>query len=507
MGNTIYSRFRSVAIRQPDSPAILAPGKGFISFGELLDFIDVTKENLHAIGIGRGARLGVLMTERSQTAVAHIAAVSTCISVPINPESTPNELKELARSFKLDALITSEATAERFGTELLDLVPTLITTHVSDNSPLLFRLASQTVSSRVSDQLPTENDAAFLLQTAGTTGVPKIVPQTHLTRVTTSARIGKAFKMTPSDRCLNVMPMHHTQGLSAELIVPLTNGVSVVVDVFKAAQIQQTVAEFKPSWFNLVPSMHQSLLDELGGRTGVFADSSLRFVTSSSAKLAGAIRERLELAYGVPVAEQYGVTECSAVSYSGLPWNELRKDSVGQPLHDGVIIMDGNGVRLETGRRGEICVTGPSVIPGYEQNPDANAESFWGDWYRTGDEGYFDEDGFLYVTGRVVEVVNRGGEKFSLTEIDNALLRLTGITNAAAFMVPHSSLGHEVYAAVVMEEDTGILPGELRAQLAEHLSWARVPKRVFIVDQLPMNSVGKVLRQNLASELMAGNSG
>jgi acyl-CoA synthetase (AMP-forming)/AMP-acid ligase II len=310
-----------------------------------------------------------------------------------------------------------------------------------------------------------------------------------------------AIGIRPGDRSMNMMPTYHTTGISAEFMAPLTVGASVAFVDLDPGRLIAHVDEFRPTWFNLVPSMHQSVLDSLGDRVGVFSGSSLRFTRSSSARMPVGMKSNLERLYGVPMVDVYGATETGTIALTGMPGSGSRPGSVGRPVHAGIGIMDVDGNALVPGERGEICVTGPTVISGYENNPQANAELFRDGWYRTGDEGYLDDDGFLYVTGRLREVVNRGGEKFSLAEIDEALHRIAGIATGSAFAAPHPRLGQEVYAAVVLSAGTDKTPDALRAELATRLSWARAPKRVFIVPELPMNSTGKVLRNRLQALL------
>lgn len=500
---TIYARFRQQAMSLPDQPAMLVPGKLTTTFGELLDSVDTCRSQLHDLAVGRGSRLGILMAERVQTAAAHLVATSTCISVPLNPNMTPDELSVMIQDMGIEAMLVADdiqsglvECAEASGA-------TIIRAHDNQGKAGLFNMEGHSIGRAADTSYPSDGDVAILLLTSGTTAKPKIVPQTQLNRTSAVSLHSATLEIGPQDRCLNMLPMHHTAGLTGEFLSPILSGASVAFVDFEPRNLVGTVERYRPTWFNLVPSMHQSVLRTLGDGVGVFTNSSLRFARSSSAKLAPDLRNILGHAYGVPIVESYGTTETAYVASTGLATSETPFGSVGRPLHDGVMVANEQYNPMPVNERGEICVTGPTVITGYENNPEANAEFFHEGWYRTGDEGYFDADGFLYVTGRTREIVSRGGEKFSLAEIDEAILRLDGVAEAAAFSAPHPKLGHEIYAAVVPSPGSNETPASLRGALASHLSWAKVPKRIFTVTELPKNSIGKVVRERLVVDLIS----
>ena len=499
--DTIYGRFHKSAQSQTDNPAILTPGKSTVTFGELLDFVDSTRNVLHGFGIGRGSRLGFLMGDRAQAAVAHLLATSTCTSVPLNPSMTADELRAAMLDMRIDAILVADTITGDLRESAEASRAIVVEARSTNDKSGSFELTGRASEATVDTSYPQHDDVAILLQTSGTTAKPKIAPQKQSNRIASFLRDRRSLDISSDDRCMNMMPMFHTQGLNAEFLFPIMKGASVVFVDFDPARLGGWVEHYRPTWFNLVPSMHQAVLAKLGEKQGVFAGSSLRFARSSSAKLPASLRSRLEQAYGIPLVESYGATECSNMATAGMPGEEFRPGSVGRPLHDGVVVADDDGNVLPPNEKGEICVTGPSVISGYENNPEATAESFRGDQYRTGDQGYIDEDGFLYVTGRIRDVVNRGGEKFSLAEVDDAILRLKGVAEGAAFSVPHEKLGHEIYAAVVLSPGVDATPNSLRSALSSHLSWGKMPKRMHIVLELPITSTGKVLRDELAQQL------
>jgi acyl-CoA synthetase (AMP-forming)/AMP-acid ligase II len=398
---------------------------------------------------------------------------------------------------QLDALLTAESIFGPGVSNALTKELKVLTISEVGGTPSLFQLNGRPAIHAVDTDEPGPDDIATLLYTSGTTSRPKKVPQKQKNRVAHLDLFGRTLEIEPGQRCLNMMPMHHTTGLAAEFLCPLIFGASVAFADFNPATFELIVTELEPTWFNLVPSMHQMVQRALGGRTRVFRESGLRFARSSSARMPVELRRQLESSYGVPLVDFYGATESGSMAFSGLSGTDHRTGSVGKATHDQVIVTDLDGQPLPPGTPGEICVGGPTVIEGYEHNDEANAKAFRDGWYRTGDEGYFDEDGFLFITGRLSEVVNRGGEKFSLSEIDEALLGCENVVTGAAFTAQHPTLGSEIYAAVVLEPGANTTPAAIRSYLATHLSWAKVPKVIFLVDELPYNSTGKVQKDRL----------
>jgi acyl-CoA synthetase (AMP-forming)/AMP-acid ligase II len=210
--------------------------------------------------------------------------------------------------------------------------------------------------------------------------------------------------------------------------------------------------------------------------------------------------ERLEAAFGAPVLESYGMTEAAhQMASNPLPPAPHKAGSVGVGVGVDVAIMDEAGGLLPQGAKGEVVVRGGNVVDGYENNPEANAAAFVAGWFRTGDQGVLDEDGYLLLTGRIKELINRGGEKISPLEIDDVLLRHPAVAEALAFAVPHKTLGEEVHAAVVLKAEAG--ERELREHCARALAEFKVPRQVHILDALPRGATGKLQRITMARTL------
>ena len=344
---------------------------------------------------------------------------------------------------------------------------------------------------------------AVVLHTSGTTGEPKRVPLTHGNVCASALANRDAMALTPADRCLNVTPMFHVSHLG-NIVASLAAGASLVcVPGFDATRFFGWWDAFRPTWYVAVPAMHRSILDRAPAAVDTIARCRPRFVRSGAAPLPSGMAAQLEAAFAAPVVEGYGLTETAPIVTSvPLPPRPIKPGSVGVATGCAVAVVTEDGVHLGAGERGEIAVRGPNVMGGYEDDPAANAAAFLpGGWFRTGDLGHLDADGYLFLDGRVKELINRGGEKVAPGEVDAVLLAHPRVARAAAFAMPDERLGEEVAAAVVLGDGAGVDEGELRAFAAERLAPFKVPRRVVVVDDLPTGATGKVRRAGLAAAL------
>ena len=262
------------------------------------------------------------------------------------------------------------------------------------------------------------------------------------------------------------------------------------------------LAEFEPTWYTAVPSMHQAILGRARKKLDMIAASKLRFVRSCSSALPPKVMAELEEVFRVPAVEAYGMTEAShQMSINPLPPGARKPGSVGIATGCDITILDELGNELPRGQAGAIAIRGANVTRGYENNPEANASSFTGGWFRTGDEGRIDEDGYLFLTGRTKEMINRGGEKISPREIDEVLLTHPAIAQAMAFSLPHERLGEDVGAAIVLREGSMASEMELREFAAARLADFKVPQRIVFLNELPKGPTGKPQRIGLADKL------
>ena len=348
---------------------------------------------------------------------------------------------------------------------------------------------------RASDEL------ALLLHTSGTTSRPKLVPLTHANLAVSARNIGATLELTPVDRCLNVMPLFHVHGLVASLLASLAAGGSVTCTPgFHPLRMLDWLGESDPTWYTAVPTMHQALLARIDGKPE--PPARLRFIRSSSAALPRPVLEGLERTFGVPVVEAYGMTEAAHQMASNPPTLAGRRPgSVGPAAGPEIAILSATGEELPAGALGEVAIRGANVFSGYERNPEANREAFTNGWFRTGDEGTLDEDGYLTLQGRIKELINRGGEKISPAEIDERLLAHPAVAEAVAFALPDERLGEEVGAAVVLAAGHDAGERELQEFVAETLAPFKVPRRIVVVDEIPKGPTGKLQRIGLAERL------
>lgn len=486
-----------------DLAALQTPGKRDCTYALLLERNELVCYELARFGVQPGSRVGLVVPERDAMCAAYLAVISVATAAPLSPNTTPDELEFYIRDFALDAVIVQKGMSElqqraaSAGVSVITLVPdTMIAGGIE--------LRGDVIEHEPVVSFAEPDDVSVLFHTSGTTSRPKIVPRTHRFQLRKLGRDRGEGDLHPGDVVLNAMPLHHTQGLGNEFLTALLFGAAVAIVDFSPPDFLKHLETYRPMRFTLVPSMHRMVVDTLGPETKLPLDTGLRFVETSSAKLSDSLRKRIETVYGVPVVERYGATEVDTVVTVGLSREGVPEGSVGKRSHAGVVIMAEVGNVLLAGQRGEICVSTDHTIAGYENNSEANEAAFRDGYYHTGDEGYLDENEYLFVIGRVSESINRGGEKISPSEVDEVLIGHPEIEQAAAFAIPSESLGNEVWAAVVPRMGTAPSPTEIRSFAARSLSFPKVPKRIIIVTELPLNEIGKVMRVQLTRELGPG---
>jgi acyl-CoA synthetase (AMP-forming)/AMP-acid ligase II len=346
-------------------------------------------------------------------------------------------------------------------------------------------------------------DIALVLHTSGTTSRPKIVPLTH-TNVTASAyHIGNTLSLREDDVCLNIMPLFHIHGLIAATLSSLAAGASVVCTPgFNALKFFAWFDEARPSWYTAVPTMHQAILTRAERNADIIKRGRLRLIRSSSSSLPPQVMEALEKTFGVPVIEAYGMTEAShQMASNPLPPKSRFAGCVGIASGPDISIMDAEGNLLPPGSLGEVVIRGRNVTTGYEANPDANAKAFTNGWFRTGDQGVMDEQGYLRLTGRLKELINRGGEKISPLEVDTVIMDHPAVAQVVTFAVPHDKLGEDIAAAVVLREGASCDERELRSFVGNRVADFKVPRRIVFLTEIPKGATGKLQRIGLHQKL------
>jgi acyl-CoA synthetase (AMP-forming)/AMP-acid ligase II len=497
--------------RDPNAAAISAPGRADLTYGLFAELCDDTAAALRARGLARNDKLAIVLPNGPDMAASFVAAATAVTAAPLNPAYREDEFHFYMEDLRAKALLVEEgsaspaiAAAKRLGIPVLTLMPA--------REAGAFTISGDAAGPALDQGLAEEADVALVLHTSGTTSRPKIVPLTHRNLLASANNIRSTLRLTEGDRCLNIMPLFHIHGLIAAILATLDAGGSVFTTPgFNALKFFAWMEEAKPTWYTAVPTMHQAILSRAARNEDVIDAVPLRFLRSSSASLPAQVMLSLVETFKAPVIEAYGMTEAAhQMTSNPLPPRAQKPGSVGVAAGPLVRIAHEVENRLIDGT-GEVVISGANVTPGYEGNPDANAKSFFEAdghrWFRTGDQGAFDGDGYLNLTGRLKEIINRGGEKISPLEVDGVLMDHPAVAQVVAFAVPHPKLGEEVAAAVVLREGHTASAREIRDFAASRMADFKVPRHVVILAEIPKGATGKLQRIGLAEKLCLANQG
>ena len=493
-----------VALQTPTSTAMMAPASLPLTYGALTQLIANTTSALNAMGIGRGDRVGIVLPNCPEMATAFVAVASACTAAPLNMAYRADEFEFYLSDLKAKALIVAAgsdtpaiAMAAKLGVAVIYL--TALPEHGAGN----FELASSLAGLAISPGPAQADDVALILHTSGTTSRPKIVPLSHRNVCASARNISATLRLTAADRELHVMPLFHIHGLIAGVLAPMAVGSQIFCTPgFNALKFFSWMKECKPTWYTAVPTMHQTILARAANNMDVIEANPLRFIRSSSSSMPPQVIAELERVFKAPLIESYGMTEAAhQMTSSPLPPALRIPGSVGIAAGPEVAIMDNAGNLLAAGEIGEIVIRGENVTLGYENNEKANAEGFTNGWFRTGDQGTMTVDGYLTLTGRLKEIINRGGEKISPREVDEVLMDHPAVAQVVTFGMPHDKLGEEVAAAVVLRDGKTATDQEIRAFAATKLADFKVPRKIIIMDEIPKGATGKLQRIGLAQKL------
>ncbi|XXF77223.1 acyl--CoA ligase [Myxococcaceae bacterium GXIMD 01537] len=489
-----------------DDLALGAPGRPGLTHGALRALARRTVGALNGMGLGRGDRLALVLPNGPEMAAAFVALACGSTTAPLNPAYREEEFDFYLGDLQARALVIFErmegparAVAKARGLPIIELVPDA----QGPAGAFTLRPLQPLVGTPSRGGLAGPEDAALLLHTSGTTARPKLVPLSQRNVAASARHIGRTLALGPEDVCLNIMPLFHIHGLMAAVLASLAAGGSVVCTPgFDPFRFFDWFQETRPTWYTAVPTMHQALLTRADRHAEVLRAGRLRLIRSSSASLPPQVMEELERVFGAPVIESYGMTEAAhQMASHPLPPEPRPPGSVGLAAGPEVAIMDEAGHLLLPGSMGEVVIRGPNVMAGYENNPEANARAFTQGWFRTGDQGSLDAAGYLRLTGRLKELINRGGEKVSPLEVDTVLMDHPAVRQVVTFGVPHPQLGEEVAAAVVPREGATVSEQELRRFASARLASFKVPRRIVFVEAIPKGPTGKVQRLGLAGRL------
>lgn len=501
---SIYDCITAWAHRQPHSIAITTSERTPLTYQDLYQQINQIIAKLNQIGIGRNDQVAVTLPTGPEMAVAFLAIASCATIAPLNPNYTESEYEFYLSDLNAKALIYQPAiapnavkVAEKKGILLLELSP------VEQSAAGIFQLTGGQPKNPTQAGIAQSQDIALVLHTSGTTSRPKIVPLTGKNLCTSAQNIRQTLNLVETDRCLNIMPLFHIHGLIGALLSSISAGASIICTPgFQAPKFFDWLAEFRPTWYSAVPTMHQAILARAAQNRRIINQYPLRFIRSSSAPLPAQTMTALEAQFNAPVIESYGMTEAShQITSNPLPPKTRKAGSVGIPAGPQVAIMDQSGNILPANEQGEIVIRGANVTSGYENNLDANQNAFTNNWFRTGDLGYLDSDNYLFLKSRIKEIINRGGEKISPREIDEVLLDHPAISQAVTFAAPHKLLGEDIAVVVVVREGFSINEQEIKQFAAARLADFKVPRLIVFLDEIPKGPTGKLQRIGLAQKL------
>ena len=490
-----------------DAHAIGAPGREWMTYGGLKALAGDVRTVLRRAGVGAQDRVAIVLPNGPEMAAAFVTVAQAATTAPLNPAYKEEEFAFYLEDLKARAIIVeagyegpARAAAERFNLTVIELTAT---------EPAGTFTLSTDVTGTAEDSAPVADDVALILHTSGTTSRPKIVPLLQSNVAASAENIRASLALTPEDCCLNVMPLFHIHGLVAAVSASLAAGASIsCAPGFDALKFFGWLEEVDPSWYTAVPTMHQAILARAPRNADIIKNARLRFLRSSSSSLPGPVMTQLAETFGAPVVEAYGMTEAAhQMCCNPIEPGRQKPGAVGVPAGPEVRIAHEVENRLVEGV-GEVSISGPNVTPGYEGNPEANEKNFFEAegkrWFRTGDQGAFDADGYLSLTGRLKEIINRGGEKISPLEVDGILSDHPAIAQCVTFAMPHPKLGEEVAAAVVLKEGETATDRDIRDFASDRLAAFKVPRKVLVLDEIPKGATGKLQRIGLAEKLGLG---
>jgi len=503
--STIHDLLRA---GEDSSISISAIDRPDLTYADLRNLVDQTAETLNELGIGRNDRVAIVLPNGPEMATAFVAIATCATTAPLNPSYTRDEYDFYLSDLGTRALLVEKgsnspavAAAKAHNIQLLELE-----TQPDWPAGTFAIRAEENKGYAQSDNsgFAGADDVALVLHTSGTTSRPKIVPLSQKNVCASAENIRNTLRLEATDVCLNIMPLFHIHGLMAAVLATLGTGASVCCSPgFDALRFYAWLDQANPTWYTAVPTMHQTILARAKRNQAIVDGARLRFIRSSSSSLPPQVLRELEKTFDVPVVEAYAMTAAShQMTCNQLPPGIRKPGTVGCAAGPEVAIMDETEANLlEQGQTGEIVIRGENVTHGYENNPSANAENFVAGWFRTGDQGIMDEDGYVTITGRLKEIINRGGEKISPREVDDVLMDHPAVQQVVTFAMPHKSLGEEVAAALVLREGESADEAEIRSFASEHLAAFKVPRKILFLDEIPKGATGKLQRIGMAEKL------
>ena len=486
----------NVALTSENSPPLL--------YKDLKSFVNKIASQLAGNGISNKDRAAIVLPNGPFMASSFLTLSSYMSAAPLNPSYKTNEYEFYLKDLNPKIVIVEpNSSNEVVGVAKNLNIPVCEMKIKKDDPSGLFNLFD--IESEY--QLPEENDEGLVLHTSGTTSKPKIVPLTNKNIYSSAENISKSLNLSEADHCLNIMPLFHIHGLIAILAASIRSGASICAsNGFNALKFLELAKSEKITWYSGVPTMHQAILLRAEKNLELAKNLNLRLIRSSSASLPPAVFEKLNSVFGCSVIEAYGMTEAThQMTSNPLPPKKQKPGFVGIPAGPEVCIMDEKDKILDQGETGEVCIKGDNVTLGYDNNPEANKNSFTNGWFRTGDQGYFDQNGYLKISGRLKEIINKGGEKISPLEVDNVLMDHPLIEQAVCFGYEDKMLGEDIAAAIIVKEGKNCSETDVKTYAQEKLAKFKIPKKIFFVNEIPKGATGKLQRNVLAKNFGLNN--
>jgi len=500
---TIDKLIRRQATRG-ESVALTSPGRKPLNFRQLDELTSKVAAQLRGLGASRSHRLAMAIPVGPEAITCQLSVMRQAVSIPLNPASREAEFEnDLART-KADCLLVDAAGVPAALKAARNLGIPVIKVRPEPDGPAgtftLERGAELGPPTVWTEQQP--DDVALIMQTSGTTGSPKRVPLTHANLTFSAGHSVASTRFSPNDRLLAAIPVHHIAGVTHVLITLISGSGLCCLPGVHAARFLDWMDEYRPTWIFVPPAVLRELVEHARRRRDVIERCSLRLVRSGASALPPQLLAEAEEAFQAPVIDVYGMTETAPrIACSPIPPGRRKPGSVGLPDGPEVMVMTSSGEPAAYGETGEILVRGPNVMRGYEDDPEANRKAFLNGWFRTGDLGWRDAEGYLFISGRIREQINRGGQKVSPAEVEAALARHAGVLEAVVFPMPHEKLGEQVAAAVVLRPGAETSERELRLFVTSTLADYKVPARIVFLPEIPKTDGGKIQRLELARML------
>jgi acyl-CoA synthetase (AMP-forming)/AMP-acid ligase II len=490
------------------SPAVIVPGAPAltVSYQKLSADVKAFQQQLAKAGVSAQAAVSIALPNTYEFIVSFIAASwQRAIAAPLNPAYKQSEFEFYIDDLKSAIALVpkgayaKDAAAVRAARKYQAAIAEC---YYNGSEVVLDIKEAGKLAGKSSSVLSAQpEDVALVLHTSGTTGRPKAVPLSHRNLLRTMSNIQATYQLTPKDRTMLVMPLFHVHGLLAGFLAPLASGGSVVVPPkFSASEFWKDFQEHKANWYTAVPTIHQILL-----KSPVPSPvPEIRFIRSCSSPLSPKTFHEIEKAFGAPVLEAYAMTEAAhQMTSNPLPPAQRKPGSVGLGQGVDIKILDEAGNEVPQGKEAEICIRGENVTTGYLNNPSANASSFTkSGFFRTGDQGKQDADGYVIITGRIKELINKGGEKISPIELDNVIAQHPAVSEAVSFALEDEMYGQDVGLAVVVKEGQKLSAGELKSWMTDRVAKFKLPKQIFFSDVMPKTATGKIQRRLVAEAML-----